>query len=317
MLTAVRAFLEHLIDYAGMFPPARLPMREALRHYTQLAATPESWMLGRFVCPAAQLGELLALVNSDGAPPDLAVTALGRGGRDFIEFLNNLDADLEAIGIFREEMGRQSAVDVIELPPPPPSYVDDAYAANCILEPLPLYNLRGFVEAPSTSEWWQHDVGSLADALHVEQFSAPAEVPLLGLKLRCGGAAPAAIPTVDQITFFIARCREVSVPWKATAGLHHPLCHRESASGTMAHGFLNVFAAGIFARVHALSDLQLMAILREESAAAFRFREDRLGWREWECTVDQIRDTRRVIPSFGSCSFVEPRDALRALGLLP
>ena len=80
MLATARAFLEHLIDYAGMFPPARLPMSDAYRQYVGLAAASESWMLGRFVCPAAKLGDLLALAQTDDALTTLGVAALGRGG---------------------------------------------------------------------------------------------------------------------------------------------------------------------------------------------------------------------------------------------
>src|SRR6266853_2003382 len=90
MLATVRAFLENLIDYAGMFPPAQLSMPEALRQYTRLAFTPESWMLGRFVCPAAQLGDLEIQVHAASITRAPNVTALGRGGRDRNEFADNL-----------------------------------------------------------------------------------------------------------------------------------------------------------------------------------------------------------------------------------
>jgi hypothetical protein len=135
----------------------------------------------------------------------------------------------------------------------------------------------------------------------------------LGLKIRCGGAN---VPTVEQLAFFIARCRESHVAWKATAGLHHPLRHRDPVQQTIVHGFVNVFLAGIFARVPVIEEAQVAAILKEESAAAFCFSQERIGWREWSCKVDQVREARAWLPSFGSCSFDEPRDDLRALGLI-
>src|SRR5437588_10803041 len=101
MRATVRALMEKLIDSAGMFPPARLPMGEALRHYTRLAATPDAWMLGRFVCPAARLGELFDRARTDGAPRPLRITSLGRGGRDLGELRENLSADLHDIEPFR------------------------------------------------------------------------------------------------------------------------------------------------------------------------------------------------------------------------
>jgi hypothetical protein len=44
---------------------------------------------------------------------------------------------------------------------------------------------------------------------------------------------------------------------------------------------------------------------------------ERLAWRHLEATADQIAEARRtVLTSFGSCSFSEPREDLRALGIV-
>jgi len=59
-VTALRALLENLIDYAGLFPPAALPMAEAVENYARYRDSAESWMLGRFVVPAARLHECSA-----------------------------------------------------------------------------------------------------------------------------------------------------------------------------------------------------------------------------------------------------------------
>jgi hypothetical protein len=187
---------------------------------------------------------------------------------------------------------------------------------NYIQTRLQPFGLRAFIESPLIASW-QSDIVSLCTFLQRMQCSASSEIPALGLKIRCGGATTAAIPTVDQIAFFIHRCRESRLPWKATAGLHHPLRHINATLQTKVHGFLNVFAAGILAHVHQLDDTRLADVLREESAAAFRFTADTFSWRNWECTEDQIRDARRWMRSFGSCSFAEPRDDLRRLGLIP
>lgn len=314
MLAPVRAFLEHLIDYAGMFPPARLSMPEALRQYIHLASTPDSWILGRFVCPASQLGDLRSQADAAGVSPAPNVAALGRGGRDKDEFAVNLDADLNAIDHYRMK-GGPGTVDAIELPLPSPTAVPIDDLVNYLQTRLRLFGLRAFIEAPLIASW-DSDIVSLCSFLRRLNDSASSDIPTLSLKIRCGGATPTAIPSTEQIAFFIHRCREARLPWKATAGLHHPMRHQEATLQTMTHGFLNVFAAGILAHVHPLDENQLADVLREESAAAFRFTADRFAWRNWECTVDQIRAARRWMPSFGSCSFDEPRDDLRALGLI-
>lgn len=55
---SLRALLAHLIDYAGLYPPAALPLPEVLENYETYLALPESWMLNRLVLPAARLPEV-------------------------------------------------------------------------------------------------------------------------------------------------------------------------------------------------------------------------------------------------------------------
>ena len=58
MTDSLRALLSHLIDYAGLYPPAGLPLEEVLERYRRYQVSPESWMLNRLVLPAAKLGEV-------------------------------------------------------------------------------------------------------------------------------------------------------------------------------------------------------------------------------------------------------------------
>src|SRR5262245_15528061 len=101
MLASVRALLSGIIDYAGMFPPAKLPLQEAIRNYARYRTEPESWMLGRFVCPAARLGELEPYLDElfQFGPP-LRISASGRGGNTIADFLANLRTDLEIVADF-------------------------------------------------------------------------------------------------------------------------------------------------------------------------------------------------------------------------
>ena len=115
----------------------------------------------------------------------------------------------------------------------------------------------------------------------------------------------------------IATCRSVDVPLKATQGLHHPFRHHDDTIGAAVHGFLNLFSASVLAHTHDLPVRQLTEIVAEMDPGAFVFSEDRLAWREYEASADEIRAARAVaLISFGSCSFSEPRDDLAALGLI-
>jgi hypothetical protein len=71
---ARRALLERLIDHAPLFPPASLPLEEALAEDRRARAADGAWLVGRFVCPATRLAELgeeprpLSVVLDDDAP---------------------------------------------------------------------------------------------------------------------------------------------------------------------------------------------------------------------------------------------------------
>src|SRR5579875_2413053 len=67
---AAAAALEHLIDYAGLFPPARLELADAVDRYDEAACGAHGWMLGRFVVPLERAG---AVANA--VPLSAIVTA--------------------------------------------------------------------------------------------------------------------------------------------------------------------------------------------------------------------------------------------------
>src|SRR5579859_2639421 len=58
MNASLRALLSNVIDYAGLFPPAALPLDQALGNYARYRQGPDAWMLGRFVIAATALGQL-------------------------------------------------------------------------------------------------------------------------------------------------------------------------------------------------------------------------------------------------------------------
>jgi hypothetical protein len=117
------------------------------------------------------------------------------------------------------------------------------------------------------------------------------------VKLRCGGEV---VPTAEQVALVMVSCHATRVPMKATAGLHHPL--RRGSQ----HGFLNFLCAA----AHSGESLQaVQAILEEVSLEGLPLAE---------LTEAQLRSTRRrIFKGFGSCSWREPVDDLRELGVLP
>jgi hypothetical protein len=215
---SLRVLLTHLIDYAGLFPPAALDLQTAMRHYAEYREGEYAWMLGRFVVPAARKGEV------DAAWP-LAV--------------------LESAPRRRE------------------------IAGDAVYYEVPL----------------DADPASLG---------APA-------KIRFGGES---YPEPPPVADFLRRCAAARVPFKATAGLHHPLRNPPM------HGFVNLFLAAALAwrGEDPLPTLE---------ASEFHFSDDAVRWQNHTVTAAELRDVREHFAiSFGSCSFEEPIEDLKALGWL-
>ena len=230
-----RAALTALIDHAPLFPPASLPVPEALEEDRRARADEHAWLLARLVWPSSRLDEL------EGE--DRALSVL-------------LDGPYE--GDMRAEA------------------VESRWDAG-------LDGLSGeaYVELP------------LGDGR--EEKVAALAVRGLRAKVRCGGTE---VPTPASLGRFLAVCRDAAVPFKATAGLHHPL----AAEGR--HGFLNVLAACAFADEAALT-------------GEVALDRDALRWRGRDAGPDELERVRRdQLVAVGSCSFFEPVEELQELGIL-
>ncbi|HET6567826.1 MAG TPA: hypothetical protein VFG50_07670, partial [Rhodothermales bacterium] len=106
-------------------------------------------------------------------------------------------------------------------------------------------------------------------------------------------------------------------PFKLTAGLHHPLYHFDPALDVYAHGFLNVFTASALLNERAIDPQDVPELLQDGDISHFSFDTEELSWQDRSVSLPAIRKARRkALISFGSCSFEEPRDDLRSLGLL-
>lgn len=342
MLPSLRAFLTGIIDYAGLFPPAQLPLDQAVRNYLRYRQEGDAWMLGRFICPAARLEELHAFEKElFRSGPPFAVSALGRGGKNPDDFLAGFRADLDAIASFRSRYGARVTVEIIETRLPAgtsadalaadavkmlasggrKSHVDeekqgagaerDKQGANAPRSPHSV--LTPYFETVFGPDW-RPTVGAVIAGIAAAPRD-PRQMP--GFKLRCGGLEAAAFPTPEQVAFAVTACRDAGVPLKCTAGLHHPVRRFDAGVQTQMHGFLNVFGAGVLAQARRLTEDQVRQIVADEKAENFTFEANRFRWKEFQASTEEIVAARqRGVVSFGSCSFDEPREDLRMLGLL-
>jgi hypothetical protein len=296
-VSALHALVSGIVDYAGLYPPASLPMTEAASSYDSYRRGPDAFMLGRFVVGAARLEEL-----AEAARPLWPEARAGSPWRISALLTDDLAADLRRVERFNAREAGRAVVDTVE-----------GKAAN-----VPdLDRLRGVVSGGLT--------------LYVEVPLDPDPSPLLAAlavrstrtKARTGGLSAEAVPSPAALARFLASCAGLRLPWKATAGLHHPLRSLrpftyapDSPRGVM-HGFLNVFVAAALLLAGRIDVPAAESLLREEGGEAFLFDGDRLLASGHVLEARELRAVRASFAvSFGSCSFAEPVSDLRGLGLL-
>jgi hypothetical protein len=141
-------------------------------------------------------------------------------------------------------------------------------------------------------------------------------------KVRAGGADPGQVPDPDELADFLVLSARAGVPFKATAGLHHPIrgSHSDAGapggSGVTMHGFINVFVAAVLVD-GGLDRSRTAQLLDERSPAAIGIDRDRIVWRDLRVDrTDIARARRRFALSFGSCSMRDPIAGLEDLGYL-
>ena len=268
-----RALLSGAIDYAGLFPPAALPLSEVLSNYLAYRDSPDAWALGRLVIPATRLSELPASL------PAIGISALAG---------TSLADDLLAIERFqaRHEPAR---VEVIEV---------KAATADEARRVLDLSRgLISYVEIPAGAP------GPLLEVIARRGVRA---------KVRAGGTTAEAFPDPDALAGFLVEAAARHVAFKATAGLHHALrgsqrlTYDADAPTTPMFGYLNLCLAALVARDRGSRD-EVRDALVESGTASFRLDDASLGWRRRTWTPAEIASMRgEFFHGFGSCSFREP-----------
>lgn len=286
MHTVVREVLTGAIDYAGLFPPASLPLSDVVANYAAYRSGPEAWALGRLVLPEAQLAACLPLARAgDTARQPWPVSALvpdaAAVGR--LDAFNRLAAGVLVVDAAEGRATRPEEVDALAAARPAGITVFVEVALDATMEPC------------------------------LDRVAATG----LSAKIRTGGVVHQAFPPVLDVVRFLRACHARRIPFKATAGLHHPIrgdyrltYEAGSASGIM-YGYLNIFLAA--AAIEAGADDDAVVATLRATEAVGRGGTLELGRSSFD--VDATRRARAVLAGFGSCSFREPLDDLQALGL--
>ena len=291
---ALHALFEGLLDYAGLYAPAALPMERALHEYAEARLGVDGWALNRLVVPSTRLEEFAEELA--GLPPALrgevpwrvAVTA----GEDIMFCAKTTEEFAARQGLERLR------IEAVESPAPTPQEVMRARAAvpaavGLVLE-LPLAG----------------DLPALARAVKSAGGVA---------KMRTGGVRATDIPPASAVLAFLSACAAERLPFKATAGLHHavrgpaPLTDRPDGERAVMFGCLNVLLAALALGSGAARG-DVLRLLEEEDRDAFRLGADSVAWRGTRFGVEEIARARGAfVTAIGSCSFAEPLQETRQL----
>ncbi len=295
---SLRTLTQHLIDYAGLFPPAGLDMKAAVENFLAYRQVEHSWILGRFIVPATRLGELGEVIEQVGGEQTLWKISGILGP--------NLLGDLAMVRNFNQMFDGRAMIDSLEMKA---SSLDDIRRAREYID----RSMMLYIEVPTAV-----DPVEMLEGVKLANAYA---------KVRTGGLDETMFPPAGELARFLVTCATDKVAFKATAGLHHPVrcvkpftSERDSASGTM-HGFLNLFVAAGIARGGA-SEADVAAVLETNSSERFVFGDEGVTVLvreklEFHISTELLHETRRSFAaSFGSCSFQEPIEELRAIGLL-
>lgn len=315
MNRSLRTLLTDIVDYAGLFPPASLDMDAAVMNFARARGGEHEWMLGRFVCPASRLEEF-----SRAAAPLMSGTFATSGYRERVDASEpwgvsvlldasddaRLAADMQRLDEFNARHSREDAglarADMAEIK------VTDVHQIDRVIDEL-AEDVFPFFEFPVTTD--------------CRGFVAALAGNTAGAKIRTGGVVGNAFPTAEEISAFLHACASVDVPFKATAGLHHPirgshrLTYEAGSASCVMHGFLNLFVAASLIRSIRPDENLTRKVLLEEDASNFRISDEVVGWKEFLVGVTDVALARESFAlSFGSCSFDEPIEDLRKLSLL-
>lgn len=295
---ALRVLLRGVVDYAGLFPPASLEMAAASAEYASQRASTHAWMLGRFVLPAARLAEF-----EQAAKPVMPFEAWQSWALSAL-LSGDVEDDIKRCEQFNERHrdARQGAVHVDTVELKVHTTGDVAHAGELLDR-----NFDTYMEVPVAE-----DPAFIIEAIARTRAKA---------KIRTGGTTADAFPTSTQIIRFILRCLGHNVGFKATAGLHHPwrneyrLTYASDAPRGPMFGFLNVMLATA-ALVSGADERTAMVVLEAQDPSIADFAPDAIRVAGITLGVTDVARARDVMASFGSCSFQEPVDDLRALRLL-
>ncbi|HVW35455.1 MAG TPA: hypothetical protein VHL53_23185 [Acidimicrobiia bacterium] len=285
--------LDNLVDDAGLFPPESLPMGRALERHLADEQAGDPMLTHRFLCPASRLAELRAAPELERWTATPSRPRLGNGPGLVLRLGLILDTGVDGLAPARAGIAadRRLQLELVEAPAP------SAEAVTGALDALAGVDEAVYVEGPRQAGWgW------------VKALAARPGPGVRGAKVRCGGGRAELFPTPEELAGFLCACAADSVGFKATAGLHGAVRHRDGATGFVHHGFLNLVLGTVRAVSGAAADSVAEVLACEDP--------DALVAEYRAVPAAPAQRARALLSAYGSCSTGEPREEAAALGLV-
>ena len=291
MATADLSFLENIIDYAGIFPPATLAAAPALANYRSYRSGSESWILGSLAWSCSTLSELGQLLTPND---EIELALIGRPSTNWETWQDARLQDVEDVNLLLEKAPNVAAATY-------ESRIDDLSRITEVLNSLRSLGTETdiYIELP----WDQPIDDALAEIATAEWAR---------VKFRTGGKTKDAYPTPVQLASVLKQCIDLEIEFKLTAGLHEPIAHIDKTNGAFAHGFLNVLMATSAAYQDDASVDEIATILESSEPSLWSLKKG-LSFEGKLLSADDLDNARSFFGSFGSCSVTEPLEGLRRL----
>lgn len=310
----------HLLDYAGLFPPAQLPLDTALQNYFFYLNHPYKAALGKFILPASKCRECVSSHGlTAGSSNTISFSILCSQAKSIETIHDSFQTDLSNVTYFINNTPKQCQIDSYEILFPQEFYMSDDAKILGMFESLGAAN-QVFCEMPFLlPETIMHFLSVVA------RYNASSMKNKVFIKLRTGGIKPEHVPSIQTLANAIISLAKFRIPFKVTAGLHVPIPNFNASVGAKMHGFLNVIFASIFAfqnGVHSDFDMSRVANILEnlgyenlhfhENGIVLNMQPSSNGATAILFSNEMIKNFReQYFRGIGSCDFLEPLEHLK------
>jgi hypothetical protein len=291
MASADLWFLENIIDYAGIFPPAALPASESLANYQSFRNGPENWILGSLAWSCSTLSDLANLVTPND---EIELALIGRPSTGWDTWQDARLQDVEDVNLILEKCPGVAAATY-------ESRLEDLSRIGDALNSLRSLGKETdiYIELP-----WDQPLDDALAEIATQEWAR--------VKFRTGGKTKDAYPSPSQLAGVIKQCIDLEIEFKLTAGLHEPIAHIDESNGAFAHGFLNVLMATSAAYQDDASVEDISAILSASDVSQWSIKNG-LSYASKSLSEEDLNNARSFFGSFGSCSISDPLEGLQRL----